>query len=263
MSLPQATDSSALAGGSYARKQLLCKDRLIAWSHRSRFRTARRLVEPLAGQPLLDYGCGDGTFLLLVHDLFPRATGADINPPQTADCARRLAYLPGLEFLLTQDLCRPRHAAAYQIITCMEVLEHCTDEGVGHVLEQLKGLAAPGGRIVISVPIEIGPTLPLKQAARTVAGWRNLGDYKRNERYTWGELARMTFATARTTIPRPLYVSQWSPGYRTEGHGHKGFNWRRLRARVGRALTIERTLFSPLNWTRGFFSSQAWFVCRR
>ena len=64
-----------LAGGAYARKQLYCKDRIVAWSHGSRFRTGRRLAEAFAGVPpasaspaagggegggarLLDYGCG-------------------------------------------------------------------------------------------------------------------------------------------------------------------------------------------------------------
>src|SRR5689334_11293876 len=91
-----------LAGGAYARKQLYCKDRIVAWSHGSRFHTGRRLAEAFAGAPppspspaagggegggarLLDYGCGDGTFLALVHDLFPEAVGADLDPKQTAD----------------------------------------------------------------------------------------------------------------------------------------------------------------------------------
>ena len=85
-----------LAGGAYARKQLYCKDRIVAWSHDSRFRTGRRLAEAFAGARLLDYGCGDGTFLALVHDLFPEAVGADLDPKQTADCARRFASLCGV-----------------------------------------------------------------------------------------------------------------------------------------------------------------------
>ena len=93
-----------LAGGAYARKQLYCKDRIVAWSHGSRFRTGCRLAEAFAGARLLDYGCGDGTFLAMVHDLFPEAVGADLDPKQTADCARRFASLPGLSFVLTEDL---------------------------------------------------------------------------------------------------------------------------------------------------------------
>ena len=42
--------------------------RRSGWSHGRRFATARRVVQPYAGATLLDYGCGDGTFLGLVRD---------------------------------------------------------------------------------------------------------------------------------------------------------------------------------------------------
>src|SRR5437763_128638 len=47
-----------IAKGGYAKNQILCKDRVIAWSHNSRFQMARRLVEPYASHSILDYGCG-------------------------------------------------------------------------------------------------------------------------------------------------------------------------------------------------------------
>ncbi|HST58355.1 MAG TPA: hypothetical protein VLK84_06705, partial [Longimicrobium sp.] len=64
------TSTDALRGGEYARKQLFGRG-LIGWSHARRFGTALRIVQPYAGAPLLDYGCGDGTFLALVRDRFP------------------------------------------------------------------------------------------------------------------------------------------------------------------------------------------------
>src|SRR5690348_14571968 len=76
--------------GHYAKKQLGCKDWIISWSHRTRFETARTLVSPFRGKRLLDYGCGDGTFLSQVEDLFPEAVGADIAGDQVEDCKARL-----------------------------------------------------------------------------------------------------------------------------------------------------------------------------
>jgi cyclopropane fatty-acyl-phospholipid synthase-like methyltransferase len=38
-------------------------------------------------EKLLDYGCGDGTFLSLMSDKFS-AVGADIEPEQVVDCRR-------------------------------------------------------------------------------------------------------------------------------------------------------------------------------
>jgi hypothetical protein len=45
-------------------------------------------------------------------------------------------------------------------------------------------------------------------------------------------------------------------------HSHYGFNWRTLRETVREHLVVESTHFSPLGFTRGLASSQAWFVCR-
>jgi 2-polyprenyl-3-methyl-5-hydroxy-6-metoxy-1,4-benzoquinol methylase len=251
-----------LAEGAYARKQLFCKDALIAWSHGSRFRMACRLVEPFAGQRLLDYGCGDGTFLAQVQDRFPDAVGADVDPQQTADCNRRLAGLGGLSFVLTRELADERHAGAYDVIVCMEVLEHCLDEDVEQVLGDIDRLAAPNGHIVLSVPIEIGPSLVFKHLARTVAGWRNLGDYRYNESYSFRQFWKMVFAGPRTKIRRRAYRCPWSPEHVIWSYGHKGFTWHKLRVAVAERFHMQQTLFSPLGWLGGFFSSQVWFVCQ-
>jgi 2-polyprenyl-3-methyl-5-hydroxy-6-metoxy-1,4-benzoquinol methylase len=257
-----STSDDRLATGGYARKQIFCKDRFIAWSHHSRFRMARKLVEPLAGKRLLDYGCGDATFLILVHDLFPRAVGADIDPRQNADCARRLADWSEVSFCLTSELDDPRHDGAYDVIVCMEVLEHCLPPDVEAALGRFRRLLAPGGLLLVSVPIEIGPSLLLKEAVRTVAGWRGLGNYRTKETYSLRELTRMVFAGEGTSFPRPSYESEFVPGLKSTSYGHKGFNWKALRKRLREDFVVESTRFTPLGWSGGLLSSQVWFTCR-
>ncbi len=251
-----------LAGGAYAQKQLFSKARIVAWSHGARFRMARRLAEPFAGQKLLDYGCGDGTFLALVHDLFPQAVGVDMDPKQTADCARRFASLSGLSFMLTDSLSDSRYNGSFDLLFCMEVLEHCTEGTRLEVLKDLHRLGSPSGTVIISVPIEIGPSLIGKQLVRMIAGARGIGDYKYLERYTWMELIRMIFAGKETTIDRPVYRIELIPSQPTSYHGHKGFNWRACRQELNDFFSVQRILFSPLGWLRGFFSSQVWFICK-
>jgi hypothetical protein len=51
--------------GHYARKQIGCSSRLISWSHQRRFQAGLELTAPLQGKLVLDYGCGDGTFLAM------------------------------------------------------------------------------------------------------------------------------------------------------------------------------------------------------
>src|SRR3712207_2236328 len=112
------TDINRAHEGHYARKQIHCKGRIISWSHSSRFQLARRLVEPWAGQSILDYGCGDGTFLSRVADLFPTGVGADIDERQTVDCQRRLGNVAGLSFLHTRQLKDPKYNGAFDVIAC-------------------------------------------------------------------------------------------------------------------------------------------------
>src|SRR4051812_9128258 len=64
------TTSQLLEQGHYARKQLFSRNAIVAWSHRRRFALARELASAGAGGALLDYGCGDGTFIALAHELF-------------------------------------------------------------------------------------------------------------------------------------------------------------------------------------------------
>jgi SAM-dependent methyltransferase len=242
--------------GHYENKQLASRIPLLSWSHRSRFDLARRLVAPYAGRRLLDYGCGDATFLSGVSDLFPDATGAGVDPNEIDSCRKRFSGTTRIRFALVADLVSPEHDGAYDIVVCMEVLEHCVAAAVDAVLADLARLVAPSGIVNISVPIEIGPSLIAKQVVRRIAG-RRIHDYKFNERYSLGELWRMVKSGDGTIIERPVYSSA------RRLPRAQGFNWRALRRKIRETLLLQRTMFSPLGLPGGFVSSQAWFICKR
>jgi 2-polyprenyl-3-methyl-5-hydroxy-6-metoxy-1,4-benzoquinol methylase len=246
--------------GHYARKQIYCPSRVVAWSHGSRFRLAAQLAEPHVGGRLLDYGCGDGTFIALTHGRFSEAIGADVDADQIAECRRRFSDRSAVRFVLTSSLDGVEHAGAYDVVTCMEVLEHTTDSERVRVVETLGRLVRPGGRIVISVPIEIGPALLGKQFFRAVAAWRGQGDYRYRETYTPRELLAAAFARPR--LARAIYTSEGADGPYTYC-GHKGFDWRTLDREIRGRLIVERRLFSPMPLFGPLLNSQVWFVCRR
>jgi SAM-dependent methyltransferase len=206
---------------------------------------------------VLDYGCGDGTFLAMAADRIGSGCGADIATDAIEDCRTRLAAFRNLHFCTVRDLADPSHDRAYDVVTCMETLEHCTAPAVEAVLRDLARLAAPGARIIISVPIETGPAFLIKLVVRKIAGWRGLSDYRHYESYGVGDALRMMFAGRATVLERPVYGAPEAPG-----HTHYGFNWREMRERVRSRLVLERTVFSPLGSLGGWVSSQAWFVCR-
>ncbi len=251
-----------LQQGHYARKQIFSRNAIVAWSHRRRFALARELASVRPGGALLDYGCGDGTFVALAHDAFEQCVGADIDGEQVRGCADRLHVLPGVRFISIEALSTPDHKARYDAVVCMEVLEHCPSDVQPLVLDDLARLSRPDGVIVISVPIEIGPTLVLKQAVRAAAAASGLSEYAGRERYGWFEFLRMVLAGQASQIERPETATATSTGM-VRFHGHKGFNWRALETLIQRVFTVERRLYSPVPVTRSWLNSQVWFVCRK
>lgn len=248
-----------LRQGTYARRQLFGGLRLLSWSHGSRFRVARELVAPHAGRHLLDYGCGDGTFLSMVRDLFPHAVGAEVDAALASEAAARFTAEPGLRFVHTAAL-RDEPDASFGVAVCMEVLEHCTPDAVDRVLADLHRLVAKDGAVIVSVPVETGPALVGKQLYRALAARRGLEGYRERETYTAPELAKMLVAGGRTQIERPVYHSQFPSGEANVYHGHKGFNWRALRRRLAGDFIIRETRFSPVPLLGPLLNSQAWFV---
>lgn len=246
--------------GAYARKQLFGGASLLRWSHGSRFRVARELAAPYAPRRLLDYGCGDGTFLAGVRDLFPTAVGAEVDPALAADASARFAGEAGLSFVHTSALA-DEPGGSFGAAVCMEVLEHCTADTVDRVLAELKRLLAADGALIVSVPVETGPALVGKQLYRALAARRGIEGYRDRETYAPGELLRMLFASADTRIERPVYRAAFATGEPNVYHGHKGFNWRALRRRLERDFHVRETRFSPLPPLGGLLNSQAWFTC--
>src|SRR5262245_17462705 len=213
--------SDAIKSGDYARKQIYCPSKVVAWSHTSRFRLAAKLTAGDGSGRLLDYGCGDGTFIALTAGTFASADGADVDVKQLADCRARLGQLAGVRFVATRDLEDQVHTGAYDVVTCMEVLEHCVDAERVRVLGELRRLMAPGGRVVISVPIEVGPALVGKQFFRALAAWRGQGDYRYRETYTPREL--VAAALERPNLARAEYTVD-TPAGPLRYCGHKGCN---------------------------------------
>jgi 2-polyprenyl-3-methyl-5-hydroxy-6-metoxy-1,4-benzoquinol methylase len=168
-----------------------------------------------------------------------------------------------MSFLETADLIGPGHTNRYNIVVCMEVLEHCPDDIQSAVLEQIASVTVPGGALIVSVPIEIGPPLVAKQCARALVALGGLSEYASRERYQVGELMRMVFAGSTTVFPREEHIGHIDGERKTRYTGHKGFNWRRLQRSIEARFAIERRLYSPLRNLGPLLNSQVWFICKK
>ena len=109
---------NAIEQGHYARKQILSRDRLVAWSHARRFETAVELARAYRGRRLLDYGCGDGTFLaltMMTPDAPSLAVGAELSTDAIDDCRLRYCDEPRLQFVCVRRAGREK---SYRPVRC-------------------------------------------------------------------------------------------------------------------------------------------------
>ena len=171
------------------------------------------------------------------------------------------SHLAGLRFINANEA-DTIPSGGFGLVLCTEVLEHCPSDAVDVAIARMRRLVAPDGRVIISVPVEIGLPLAVKQLARIVAARRVHSDYKSRETYHPGEFLRMLLAGANTTIPRPVYETEFAPGVPNRYHGHKGFNWRAMLAIAygGNSAGWTRSS-SPVSWLGPQCASQAWFLC--
>ena len=249
-----------LKDGHYATKQIFCKDHLIAWSHRRRFETGLQLAARFKGQRIVDYGCGDGTFLALLMSGVSapaEAVGVEIDDAQVEGCRARLGGRPGLRFDFIASLDSRREYERYDAVVCMEVLEHVST--LEAVIDQLWRALVPSGTLLVSVPVETGVPLFLKQAARRVAGWRGIGDYPGTSPYTLSEYWRSLWAGDAQHLERPVFSGANGSTF----HDHKGFNWMALRNQLATRFTLETTVASPIRWLGPHLATQVWFVLRK
>lgn len=105
---------------------------------------------PLGGKRVLDVGCGGG---ILAESMAQR--GADVTGIDMGEAPLKVAKLHGLESGIkvnyqrtTAEEFAAEHAGEFDVVTCMEMLEHVPDPA--SVVEACKRLVKPGGKVFFS-----------------------------------------------------------------------------------------------------------------
>ena len=118
------------------------------WWYRGRRRIIRAELERLplrAGARVLDAGCGSGRTLDELAD-YGEVHGIELDP-QAAEAAR--ARRQGeVEVGRLEEL--PWDDATFDLITCLDVIEHTPDDRV--TLAELRRVCKPGGWLLVTVP---------------------------------------------------------------------------------------------------------------
>lgn len=176
------------------------------WNHNTAFHD--ELVRDAAqrGGRVLDVGCGDGLLLERMAPMAERLVGIDTDAQALGRARRRLEGLETVR-LEEQDLLAGDLAArlgAFQTVTCVAVLNHLP---LRAGLRALRGLVAPGGRLIIvglaasttpwDLALEAASVLPVRLAGRLHHETADIGVPTAPARESLGQIR----AAARETLP--------------------------------------------------------------
>lgn len=108
------------------------------------------LCAPLTGKKVIDVGCGGG---ILAESMAKK--GASVAGIDLSEKALKVADLHGLESgiqvryekIAAEEIAQ-RDAGQYDVVTCMEMLEHVPDPA--SIIQACADLAKPGGKIFFS-----------------------------------------------------------------------------------------------------------------
>jgi ubiquinone/menaquinone biosynthesis C-methylase UbiE len=121
--------------------------------HNRRFKNVIQLTSAVKGE-VLDIGCADGTFTILIakQSRAKRTIGIDILADSIKYASSRFRKNKNLEFRVADGTCLPFPDSHFEAVFCLEMLEHVLYPG--KVLEEAKRVLKPGGYLVALVPTD-------------------------------------------------------------------------------------------------------------
>ena len=109
-----------------------------------------RLAGGLAGKRIVDVGCGGGILAEAMAARGAQVRGIDLAEKAlaVAELHRLESGLPVLYERVDTEAFAERHSAAFDVVTCMELLEHVPEPA--RMVDACARLARPGGRVFFS-----------------------------------------------------------------------------------------------------------------
>ncbi len=197
---------------------------------------------------VLDIGCGDGELAKLLAARLNQPAITCYEPTQEFR-EQAEENLAGLERVnLTGELA-PLRGQHFDLIFCLEVMEHLPDVELDALLADVDDLLAHGGQLIIGVPNELHLAALIKGAFRLV---RRAGDYDTKPRNI------LRAIIGRPPSDRPVFRLAHGAAYHRR---HMGFDHRALAQRLRQRFHIIRRYPSPLHWLPVTLGFEVYFLC--
>ncbi len=193
---------------------------------------ALSFADPIHGT-WLEIGCGPGGFLPTIAARAERVVGADINEPALQDAAVLTRAMCGSVLSVAGSAhSLPFKSDSFDGVLALETLEHCDEN---RALPEIWRVLAPGGKLVFTVPVEIGTAALVRQLIRSAFHFQdsywNRMPYRRRDFVQFALLG----------LDRELHRTMRLPSPST----HLFFSYRKLLKDVNTLFRVERLGRSP------------------
>ena len=237
---------------TYSQRLLQQGNPLTRLAHRSRFSAVLNLLGNTKYQQALDYGCGDGWLLKTAYEqgIISSGIGIDVADYMLEACQEKFIDIPEFKFSKPNELSKVISPQSCDLIFCTETLEHIGN--ADSALTQILTYSQPGATMIISVPLEIGPSLLFKQIGRYFANLKGNYGY---EKYTLREIVSAAIMWDVESFPS-------SHSQKHDYTAHKGFDYRKIEKLLNQKVTIQQRKFSPFPWGSNLLNSTVIWVCR-
>ena len=123
------------------------RSRLFRWWHTNRFRKSQEIVSDMEeGSIIIDLGCDGGNFTQRLLN-YGEVVGLDISSNFIRSGKRRVKTA---HFIISDVQKLPLRHASFDLVTCMEVLEHLPRPDL--VVSESSRILRKSGRLLVSTP---------------------------------------------------------------------------------------------------------------
>ena len=216
---------------------------LARFAHRSRYGFSLSMIEGRNNINLLDFGCGDGTFLSNASNKENTNTYVGFEPYMESIIKEKNIKIYSNWNDIKNVVIKN---GKFDVVTCFEVMEHFSEERQKTALENIKEILKEDGNLIISVPIEKGlPVIP-KNLRRIAIS------YKGNEKiYTFKNIVYSLFGIKSESLNSIRIGNDYL--------SHMGFYFTDLEALLKKYFKIESINYSPFPIFPYFFNSQVFY----
>ena len=220
----------------YERQTIDSPNPMARFAHRRRLAIASKVVRGFEkGARILDYGCGQGRFLneIAYESRFTyRLMGWDPFADMKYD---------GFEVVSDRSHIE---SDSLDLITCLEVCEHLDALEFQEFMAFSQSRLKQSGRLLVTVPIMVGPALMLKQFNSSLL-------HRRRPEYSLREMLAASIWGAHITRAGDIKSS------------HKGYDFRETIELLRDAFILDRIRYSPLPIRTWYGNSQAIVFARK